>query len=383
MLDIDCVRLNLPSPENLFTFDEPFEGPKLQTLTFQTEVSRLGLAPYFLVALHLWAQATYVQVKGGRQHHRDHPSNPESGLYHLEKRIEEFYGSVPPSMRWSTQNMRVFRHTGQEGLFVNFHFLINHMRCAMHQEYLPYRDATNATITQNSLQHSHDQNAGGLGSWDEKLASICISSSEAILEIVNELYGDNRPALSDLRSVFAANAMLSAANIQLWVRYEDAKGDATWTASAAKIDQISMVFERWRTQWPVADAWISTLASLRRLYEATYSLNLGSEDEGGNPEMEATVPPALIERDDYEQPCLQLVEGNGLPDWNERISDKIRFLLLASLEDTDARERVLSSSISTLKQHSWEYEGFLEDLEHGFPELDMENSWSGFVGDYA
>lgn len=63
MLDSDCVRLNLPGPEILFTFDEPFEGPKMQTLTFQTEVSRLGLAPYFIAVLNLWAQATYVQVK--------------------------------------------------------------------------------------------------------------------------------------------------------------------------------------------------------------------------------------------------------------------------------------------------------------------------------
>ncbi|KAK5047747.1 hypothetical protein LTR84_006412 [Exophiala bonariae] len=382
-LDIDCVRLNLPAPENLFTFDEPFEGPKIQTLTFQTEVSRLGLAPYFLAALHLWAQATYVQVKGGRQHHRDHPSIPESDLYHLEKKIEEFCSSVPPSMRWSTQNMRVFHHTGQQGLFVNFHFLINHMRSAMHQEYLPYRDSTNTTATQNGLQDDHDQNAGDFGGWDEKLVSICISSSEAILEIVAELYSDDRSAISPLRSVFAANAMLSAANIQLWIRYVDTKGDAIWAAAAAKVDEISSVFELWRNQWPVADAWSSTLASLRRLYEATYSMNIGSGNESGNLEKNADALPAIIERDDYEQSCLQLIEGNGLPDWNEGISDKIRFLLLASLEDTDARERVLSSSISILKQQSWEYEGFLEDLEHGFSDLGAENSWPGFVDDYV
>lgn len=381
MLDSDCVRLNLPGPEILFTFDEPFEGPKMQTLTFQTEVSRLGLAPYFIAVLNLWAQATYVQVKGGRQHHRDHPSNPESALWQLEKKIAEFHGSLPPSMRWSTQNMKVFRHTGQEALFINFHFLLNHMRCAMHQEYLPYRDEPTQAIPQDS----HGETGECRDGWDEKIVSICVSSSEAILEIVNELHSDNRSGGPDRRSIFAANAMLSAANIQLWIRYADAKGDATWAEATTRIDEITAVFESWRSQWPVADAWLSTLTSLRRLYEATYSLNLGSEDdrfEGGASEMETAAPSTILERDEYERPCLRLTEGNGLPDWNERISDKIRFLLLASLEDTDARERVLNSSISTIKQHSWEYEGFMEDLEHGFPELDADHAWSGFIGDY-
>lgn len=386
MVDSDCVRLNLPCPENLFTFDEPFEGPKMQTLTFQSEVSRLGLAPFFIAALDLWAQVTYVQVKGGRQRHRDHPSNSGSPLWQLEKKIDEFHCSLPPSIRWSTQNRRVFRHTNQEGLFVNFHFLLNHMRCAMHQEYLPYRDTTHPTATHDALNDGNDQTGDCLESRDERVVSICISSSEVIVDIVTELYSDNGCGSSDLQSVFAAYAMLSAANIQLYVRYVEGKDDATWRNAVAKIEGISKVLESWRTQWPVADAWLSTLTSLRRLYEATYSLNLSPEDgpyEGGDSEVEAVALPAISERDAYERPCPRLTEGNGLPEWNERISDKIRFILLASLEDTDARERVLNSSISTIRQHSWEYEGFLEDLEHGFPYLDADDSWSGFIGGLA
>lgn len=386
MIDINCVRLNLPCPEALFTFDEPFEAPKIRTLIFQYEVSRLGLAPYFIAALDLWAQATYVQVIGGRQHHKDSPRNPGSILWQLERKIAEFHCSVPPPMRWSTQNRRIFRHTSQEGMFVNFHFLLNHMRCAMHQEYLPYRDTMNPPAPHDVSQDGNDQVGDCVDRVDEEIVSICTSSSEAILDIVTELSNDSDYGKSYLQSVFAAYAMLSAANIQLWTRYMEGKDDATCENAMRRIEEISTVFESWKTQWPVADAWVSTLTSLRRLYEATYSLNLGSDDdrrEGDDPEVNSGGPPAIIERDAYERPCPRLTEGNGLPDWNERMSEKIRFILLASLEDTDARERVLNASISTLRQHSWEYEGFIEDLENGFPDLNADDSWSGLIGGFA
>ncbi|KEF56850.1 uncharacterized protein A1O9_07040 [Exophiala aquamarina CBS 119918] len=386
MLDIDCSRVNLPCPENLFTFDEAFEAPKIQTLTFQSEVSRLGLTPYFVAILHLWAQATYEQVKGGRPYHKDSPRNLGSPLWQLERKIAEFQGSLPPSMRWSTQNRKVFRHTSQEGMFVNFHFLLNHMRCAMHQEYLPYRDTLNPPTVHDGSQDGNDLSADCVDREEEETVSICISSSEAILDIVAELSKENDSGKSCLQSVFAAYAMLSAANIQLWTRYVESKDDSTCEGALRKIEEISLVFESWKTQWPVAEAWVSTLTSLRRLYKATYTLNLSSDDERrgvDNSEIDSGGPPAIIERDAYERPCPRLTEGNGLPDWNERISDKIRFILLASLEDTDARERVLNSSISTQKQYSWEYEGFIEDLENGFPDLTADDSWSGLIGDFA
>jgi len=255
----------------------------------------------------------------------------------------------------------------------------------MHQEYLPYRDAINPPTDHDVSQDGNVQGGNFVDRGDEEIASICTSSAEAILDIVAELSDDADCGENYLQSVFAAYAMLSAANIQLWARYVDGKDDATHESAMRRIEAISTVFESWKTQWPVAEAWMSTLTSLRRLYEATYFLDLGSEDdrrEGNGAEVNSAGPPAIIERDAYERPCPRLTEGNGLPDWNERISDKIRFILLASLEDTDARERVLNSAISTLRQHSWEYEGFMEDLENGFPDLNADDSWSGLIGGF-
>ncbi|KIW93607.1 uncharacterized protein Z519_06212 [Cladophialophora bantiana CBS 173.52] len=59
--------------------------------------------------------------------------------------------------------------------------------------------------------------------------------------------------------------------------------------------------------------------------------------------------------------------------------DKIRFILLASLEDTDVRERVLNSSMSIVKRPSCDYDALFQDWETGFPEIDMDDAWSGFI----
>ncbi len=389
MIDSECVRLNLPCPEHVFTFEEPFEGLNLVTLTFPFEASRFGMGPYFIAALHLWAQATYRQVKGGRRYTRHHLGNPEASSRQLEKEIDDFHGSLPLPMQWSMHNRKVFRHMSQEGLFINFHFLLNHARCVMRQEYLPYGDATYLTLGNGAPSNDYDWTGTCLDGRAETTVSVCISSSEAIVDMVSELSSPNGCGRSNLQSVFAAVAMLSAANIQLWLQYVDRKDDETCERAALKLEEIAAVFESWRTQWSVADAWMSTLASLRRLYQATYAPNLSPRD--GDMEVSAGAPPALTESDAHDRPYSDLTEGNGLPELKEQIFDKIRFILLASLEETGAKERVLRPSMSKIKQRVWDYEGFSEgfecglpeDMEYGYPALYTSESWSGFVGSPA
>lgn len=400
MLDTDCVRLNLPCPENLFIFEESFEGPNLETLTFPCEVSRLGLVPYFIAVLNLWSQATYTQVKGGRRLSRHDPNDPHGPLRQLETKIDHIQNSLPLNMRWSTQNRNVFRHMNQEALFTNFHFLLHHARCAMYEEYLPYRDITNPVLEQETRDDTAESSY--LDERDERIASICVSSSGAIVDIVSDLFAVEESSTCCgtriLQSVFAAAAMLSAANIQLWLRHVEGRvrgDDKLCTQAAARVDQINTVFDSWRPQWPVAEAWMSTLASLRRLYQVTYdpdsNLDHLADGEGhhdGNnadPDLgvdtsSSAVPPAPTESDVYERPYPRLTEGNGLPLLNERMSDKVRFILLASLEDTGARERVLHSSMNSSlnREHhnAWEYEEFsAQDLEFPFSDLFPDETW--------
>ena len=276
-------------------------------------------------------------------------------------------------------NRKISQHTGQDALFVNFNFLLNHARCVLHEEYLPYEDATNTAPEHIHPQETHKDTQDR----QDLIISICTSSSEAILDIMSELANTDDRGRETLQSVFAAGALLSAANIQLWHQYVQGKDSETRTRAASRLDEIASVFESWEIRWPITDAWSSTLVSLRRLYQATYTPTLSPQSgrQVDDAETNASAPPALIESDVYERPYPHLTEGNGLPLLNERMSDKIRFILLASLEDANARDRVLNSSLATLGQHTWEYEGFPEDFDFAFPELYADDSWSSFIGD--
>lgn len=385
-VDFDCVYLNLPCPENVFTFEEPFDGPKLDTLPLSFEVSRFGLLPYFIAALHLWAQVVYIQEKGGRRHTNHRPSNPQASFTQLDEKIDHFHRALPNVMQWSTQNRKTFRYTGQEALFVNFHFLLNHARCVLHQEYLPYRDPTTA------LYGYPLGNQGGTDTppegRDERVVSLCVASSEAIVTMASELSNSGDVAGNGLRSVFAAAAILSAANIQLWLQHVEGSDDESRKRATAKVSKMTTVLESWIPQWSVAATWSNTLTSLRQLYDATYDSNRrlpSIEHNQGLAEVVTDVPQEAGKDGIDDRPPSRLTEGKGLPELKEQMVDKVRFILLASLEDPDAKARVLKASISTTSPDVHGNATLLGDLDFwlpsdmnfGFPDLYLDESWSG------
>lgn len=384
MIGLDCVSLNLPCPETTFTFEEAFDAPTLDTLSFPCEVSRLGLLPYFIAIVNLWSQATYVQVKGGRRYNKHRFDSSAYPFSPLEKEINDFHDSLPATMRWSTQNRKVFRHTGQDALFVNFHLILNHARCVLREEYLPFEDEMSSPLHDGGLHERYGRTHPGADRGDERTTSICISCSEATLDVMDTFLANNG-GIQSLQSVFAAPALLSAANVQLWLQYAAAQDEEACRNAAANVDKITAVLELWTAHWPVADTWLSTLATLRRLYQASYCPVISPESsrQGVTVEAGAPSPPVLNENDIHDTPYPHLTEGNGLPLLNGQMSDKIRFILLAWLEDADARDRVVNSSMSTLGPHMWEYEGFPEDLEFPLPDLYGNDPWSAFIGDAA
>ncbi|KAK6381594.1 hypothetical protein LTS17_004653 [Exophiala oligosperma] len=384
MIGLDCVSLNLPCPETIFTFEESFDAPTLDTLSFPCEVSRLGLLPYYIAIVNLWSQATYIQVKGGRRYNKHQFDSSTYPFSPLEKEINDIHDSLPATVRWSTQNRKLFRHTGQEALFVTFHLVLNHARCALREEYLPYEDEMDSPLHEGGQYDRYDGTHPSADKQDERTTSICISSSEAILDVM-ETFLTNDGGFPTLQSLFAAPAFLSAANTQLWLQYVVAQDEEACRKAAASVDKITAVLELWTTHWPVADAWLSTLATLRRLYQATYCPVISPESsrQGVIVEAGAPIPPILDESDIHDIPYPNLTEGNGLPLLNGHMSDKIRFVLLAWLEDAEARDRVVNSSMSTLGPHLWEYEGFPEDLDFPLPDFYGNDPWSGLIGDAA
>lgn len=383
MIDLECISINLPCPENAFAFEEPFDGPRLNTLPFPCAGTSLGVAPYFIAALELWAQATYVQIKGGRRWNDHHPSSSASSFSRLGARLDEFINSIPRFMQWSTQNRKAFRHTNQEGLFINLHLLLLDARCVMNQEYLLYPDGTGSAPAHHSPFDTFDGAELPPEGRRETIVASCVYSSETIVTIMNELWHAQDTGTRYLQSVFAATAMLSAANIQLWLQYVGSKDDQAFQCAMTRVGEVAAVFESWKAQWPVANAWLNTLVSLQRLYEAAYSPRLSSDDsqQGDN---DLTAPPKIVD-DAQDRPVARLTEGNGLPEFEERMVDKIRFTLLSSLEDLDARERVLKASMNTTQHHiaasddhadGFEYR-VPEDYEFGLPELYLDDAWPG------
>lgn len=373
MIDSDCVYLNLPCPEMPFLLQETFMAPRLETLEFPGSVSHLGLAPYFITILHLWSQATYSHVKGDRRYS---PSGVEDFFKKHERKMDDVQSSLAASMRWSTHNWKLFRHMNQSALFVNLHLLLNHARCVMHQEYLPYRDSDSAASAGRYASLEDCACEGGVCSQcrEESIISRCLSSSDAILELVSDLSCDEH-GRHDLQSIFAAGAMLSAANIQLWAHYVPGEHQEARKNALAKVQEVEAVFQTWKAQWPVAEAWLSTLESLRRVYQAAYAPGSGLQE---TPDSNTSAPPVLNESDAYEQPYGRLTEGNGLPELDNKMNDRIRFILLASLEDADARERVLSSVISPPVDPLGEYDGVTDDLGFDFHYFFTDETWPGF-----
>jgi hypothetical protein len=210
------------------------------------------------------------------------------------------------------------------------------------------------------------------------MASRCLSSSEAILDVVSDLSRDTENGKHELQSVFAAGAMLSAANIQLWAYHVQGRDQDTRKAALSRIEQVTEVFMSWSSQWPVVDAWIGTLASLRRLYKATYAPDLSTPDTDNSEPPGEVAPPTLTESDAFERPYPRLTEGNGLPELNENMSDKVRFILLASLEDTDARERVLKSSMDVHIEYFSDLNGFPNRLDFDSDYLYADGLWPEF-----
>ncbi|KAK3636201.1 hypothetical protein LTR56_014364 [Elasticomyces elasticus] len=374
MIDLDCVAINLPCPENSFAFEQPFGGHKLGALPFPCDSAGLGMLPYFIAILVLWAQATYIQIKGGRRYISQQLGSSASSLSDLETKLEDFHKSIPVSMQWSAQNLKVFRHTNQEGLFINFHFLLLNARCVMNQEYLPYPDGT----ASNYAEISHER--------QEAIIAACVYSSETTITIMNELWHADDISKRHLQSVFAAAALLSAVNTQLWLRYVRDPDSETSQRAQIRVQEVATVLESWKTQWPVADAWLRTLVSLCDLYEDAYGPNI-DYDDGSQGRHDSSMLPNNV-NDVQERSVARLTEGNGLPEIKTRMVDRIRFTLLSSLEDLDARERALKASMRTARYQvavSEDYAGGFEywnseDLELGLPELYLDE-WPGlFVG---
>jgi hypothetical protein len=369
MIDLDCVTIHLPCPESLFVLEEPFEGRQLDTLPYPCDIARFGLLPYFISVVDVWSQANYVLAKGGRRPFKETTDAARiSLLQRLHARVDHIYAHLTTSMQYSTRNRKAFRHMGQEALFINFHLLLSHARFVAHQDYLPYPARRLASYDENEIDPI-------LNTTLTDVISRCVSSAGAIVNILEEVNTAGDLARDHLQTISAAGALLSAANVQLWVQHV-VPSDNSSSPPNSSIETMAGIMTLWKKEWQVAGAWLSTLASLGRLYESSYGHNLSNDGERDTATNDGpSSPPSAANSEVYDGPYPRLTEGNGLPILYDQMSDKIRFILMASLEDADSRDRLLNSSMEKTQQARWEFDGFSEDLEFMFPEFHADHFW--------
>lgn len=153
---------------------------------------------------------------------------------------------------------------------------------------------------------------GGRSNTESQVAT-CISHALSIGEIVwtlNDLEGDE--SLS-LQSVWAAAAMLSAANTFLWIQYaSDPEFSDAHTVSRADIffELISSMFRSWADQWTVAQRWLAGVEILQATYRAAYRGVVAAEVDAMD--SNANVG-ADGDAETVDNPGFRPVPGEGFP----------------------------------------------------------------------
>jgi Fungal specific transcription factor domain len=369
-----CVQL--PCPENVFAFDEVYTGVTVKDLALQAnQVSQLGIMPFFIAMVRLWGDMALLHVSGGRRRSKYGPHTSESEFYQYERAIEDFASSLPPSLAWSTQNYKLHQVTGQAQGYVNLNFLLHHSRCVMHQEYLPQLDSQYALDSEVEDATIYDAAGISLDYGDKAMIKHCMTSINTITDMALTLNTGSEKDRELLQSIFAANAILTASAVHLWVLYTQTCDACPKHEAFAKAKNLRQIIKSWQPQWRVSTAWVETLEMLYKLYVYSYGKvvesdldcwGMGTDDINDSSEAAGDV----ID-ESGRHPTTSDADGTLDPSTVcQRLHDKIRSILVNPLLATDVKKRNLRIYCRTLWQHMWIL-GPVESIGHDF--LSLEN----------
>jgi hypothetical protein len=383
-VSFQSVYMPLPCPDNSFAFDEAYVCPTIENLPLQSsQVSQLGVMPFFIAMVRLWGDMAILHVSGGRRRSKDGPHSAKSDFYKYEKAIEEFSSSLPSSLSWSAENYKLHQVTGQAQAYVNLNFLLHHSRCVMHQEYLPQLDSQYSFNSEADDETIYDAAGISLDYIDSTIIKPCISSVNAITDMALMLTASSEKDRELLQSPFAANAILTASAVHLWVLYTQTCDACPKDEALAKAENLRRIFKSWQPQWRVATAWVETLEMLYKLYVYSYGKivesdldcwDIGTDDNGNSPENAGEV----MDRSSAETSTSDSNSALDSSTVYQRLYDKIRSILVNPLLATDVKKRNLRVYCRTLWQHMWNF-GFTEDFGDIFLSLNSLDHASGVV----
>ncbi|KAL1891842.1 hypothetical protein Sste5346_007386 [Sporothrix stenoceras] len=410
--------VRLPCAENTFAYDENDPGPWLnefmsgQTPQHLQQLSRMSVTPFYLCMLRLWGDMALLHATGGRRRTPYAPTDPAGPFFKTNQAIAEFSTQVvPPAMHWSAANYRLHRLTGQAQTFVQFNFLLHHARCVMHHEYLPQLDMQYYSPMDDGGSMAGTSGSGnssstmdmdlGLGNIDYRslmmasdaaglpqdysnkpLIDTCIDAVNIITEMASELYhgsgGSESTPEGDvdterdrgraiLQSTVAANALVTAAAVHLWVVYTQTCDKCPKPVARAKFLLLLRIIQSWEPRWPVAAAWGETLGLLYKLYEYSYGTEPVPEFVSWEAEGETSPATGGTTADNSEtanwkegesSACRDhpgLSYGDVLPDptaVGQSLHDKVRSILVHPLHAPDVKRKNLRVFSQTLWQQS-------------------------------
>lgn len=357
-IPFQSVNVNLPCPENVFAFDAVYSGFTVEHLALEpNKVSQFEVVPFFIAILRLWGDVAFLHVSGGRRRAKLGPHAPEGEFYQNEKAIEKFSANLPAHLSWSLQNYKTHQVTGQTQAYINLNFLLLHSRCVMHQEYLPQLDLQYNTGSEADYVNKYDAAGIPLHSKDKAIMHTCMISVHAITEMALTLNAGSEKDREHLQSVFAANAILTASAVHLWVLYTVTHEACPKHEALAMAEKLRQIIKSWQPQWSVARAWVETLEMLYTLYLYTYGKVVESDLDCWEMEpgvLNAVGEPILLS----ERNATKSDDDDAIPDpssIHQRLCDKIRSILANPMLSTDVKKRHMRIYSQTLWQHMWTF----------------------------
>jgi hypothetical protein len=360
------ARVQLPCPDNVFAFDEVYDGFTIENIVPKAnQLSQVGIRPFFIAMVRLWGDMALLHVSGGRRRSKYGPRASESEFYQRERTIEDFSSRLPLSLSWSSENYRLHHATGQTQAYVNLNFMLHHSRCVMHQEYLPQLDSQYSLDSGIYSATVYDTAGISLDHVDNSIIKICMNSINVITDMALTLNTGSAKDRSLLQSVFAANAILTASAVHLWVLYTQTCDACPKHEALAKAENLRQIIKSWQSQWGVATAWVETLEMLYKLYVYSYGKVVDSDldcwDMGDDINNSTEAAGDVTDESGAHR---SISDEHGIPDpsmESQRLYDKIRSILVNPLLVTDVKKRNLRIYCRTLWQHVWTAD-FGEDI---------------------
>ncbi|KIM99929.1 hypothetical protein OIDMADRAFT_55819 [Oidiodendron maius Zn] len=367
-LHLSASTIQLPCSEASFAFNEEYNGPNIHAVMADNsaEISLHGILPYYIVSVALWGNMADIYTRGRlpEEFPRTHPSSTFTlGMNGLQQWLK----TIPTKYRWSPSNYILHKSLGDEQIFINMNILLHHAFCVSYQDLLPQHDIPSFVDEDGTIPEDIR---------DETIVSICVESSGAIIEMVKVVL--EHSGYSDdgvLHSTFIGGALLTAASVYLWVYY--IKGGTEWPQYNVPMAQaqVEFVLERlqnWGNRWPVSMGWADTLKMLCKLYATAYGdgrdwgFDTADSADAGLFEL-PDMPRRTPKRDQVGPPDPRSIR--------QTMSDKIRNIAMAPLEDIDQKREHLRIFLRTLWQHTWSFDSLqnVDMLDPVFLEIEMSN----------